>query len=81
MTPTNTYPLGTLAALRNYQLREEVAKEAHDKAVRRAEEVEALYHELLYAVEKKHDGESRHATALRYIREREAPRGGPAQDA
>lgn len=31
-----------------------------------------LYHELLYAVETKHEGETRHETALRYIREREA---------
>ena len=30
-----------------------------------------LYHKLLMAVESKHDGESRHETALRYIRERE----------
>jgi len=30
-----------------------------------------LYHELLYAVATKHPGESRHETALRYIRERE----------
>ena len=30
-----------------------------------------LYHELLMAVESKHEGESRHETALRYIQERE----------
>ncbi len=30
-----------------------------------------LYNELLYAVERKFDGESRHETALRYIREAE----------
>lgn len=29
------------------------------------------YYELIYAVESKHDGESRHATALRYIRQAE----------
>jgi len=29
------------------------------------------YHELLYAVASKHDGETRHETALRYIKERE----------
>ena len=29
------------------------------------------YYELLYAVEKKHPNETRHETALRYIRERE----------
>jgi hypothetical protein len=32
---------------------------------------EALYNELLYAVAKKYPGESRHDTALRYIRDRE----------
>ena len=31
-----------------------------------------LYHELVYAVERKHVGESRHQTALRYIQEAEA---------
>ena len=30
-----------------------------------------LYYQLLYAVESKHEGETRHETALRYIRERE----------
>ena len=30
------------------------------------------YHELLYAVESAHPGESRHETALRYIMERES---------
>ena len=35
-------------------------------------ETEAKYAELLYAVESKWPGESRHETALRYIREREA---------
>lgn len=32
-----------------------------------------LYQELLYAIETKHPDESRHQTALRYIRERERP--------
>lgn len=35
-------------------------------------DIEAKYAELLYAVECKWPGESRHETALRYIREREA---------
>lgn len=30
-----------------------------------------LYYQLLYAVQSKHEGETRHETALRYIRERE----------
>ena len=38
----------------------------------RAESAERLYHELLYVVSMKHPNESRHETALRYIREREA---------
>lgn len=32
-----------------------------------------LYQELIYAVQSKHPEENRHQTALRYIREREAP--------
>ena len=39
-----------------------------------ADEVETLevrYYELLYAVASKHEGETRHETALRYIVERE----------
>ena len=35
------------------------------------------YHELLYAVATKHDGETRHETALRYICEREERTEGP----
>lgn len=35
-------------------------------------EVQAKYHELLYHVERKFDGESRHDTARRYIREAES---------
>jgi len=37
------------------------------------QDYKALYFELLYQVGNKHSGESRHQTALRYIREREAP--------
>lgn len=33
----------------------------------RLSETERLYHELIYAVSMKHDGESRHQTALQYI--------------
>lgn len=40
-----------------------------------------LYNELIYAVATKHDGETRHETALRYIRERETRIEGPASDA
>ncbi len=39
----------------------------------------ALYHQLLYAVERKFEGESRHDTALRYIREAESKIATPEQ--
>lgn len=39
--------------------------------VRRFVPEKALYYELLWAVESKHDGETRHETALRYITEKE----------
>jgi len=39
------------------------------------------YHELLYAVAGKCDGETRHETALRYIMERENRIEGPACEA
>lgn len=38
---------------------------------REAERLRLLYNELIYAVASKHEGETRHETALRYIRERE----------
>lgn len=34
--------------------------------------IRTLYNELILAVSMKHDGETRHETALRYIRERES---------
>ena len=41
-----------------------------------AAEVDAArYHELLYAVQHKHSGETRHETALRYIQQAETPNG------
>ena len=40
-----------------------------------------LYEELLYAVATKHDNETRHETALRYITERENRIEGPASEA
>ena len=39
---------------------------------REVDGLRGLYNELLYAVERKHDHETRHETALRYIREGEA---------
>ena len=38
-------------------------------------DTQAKYDELLYAVAKKYPGESRHDTALRYIRDRETVPG------
>ena len=45
---------------------------------REAESLQTRYHELLFAVASKHEGETRHETALRYIRERESHTEGPA---
>jgi hypothetical protein len=38
---------------------------------REVESIRDKYNELIMAVESKHEGETRHETALRYIRERE----------
>lgn len=40
----------------------------------------SIYNELLYAVASKHEGETRHETALRYIRERESRESSPCVD-
>ena len=45
-----------------------------------AERWKSLYHELLWEVESKYEGESRHDTALRYIRECETHSNPPASD-
>lgn len=42
------------------------------------ERLRGLYNELLFAVSNKHPGESRHATALRYIKRAETTTEGPA---
>ena len=44
-----------------------------------ARDFKALYMELLYAIGKKHHGESRHETALRYIQQAESPRASDSQ--
>ena len=44
-----------------------------------AHDYKTLYMELLYAVASKHPGETRHQTALRYIRQRENMPANPAQ--
>lgn len=45
-----------------------------------ADRWKTLYHELLWSVESVHEGETRHDTALRYIRERETHSSAPASD-
>ena len=47
---------------------------------REVESLRTRYNELLYAVASKHEGETRHETALRYIRERENRTEGPCVD-
>lgn len=42
------------------------------------EKLRANYHELILAVASKHEGEDRHATALRYIQERENHADSPS---
>lgn len=41
--------------------------------LQKAREIQDLYYELLHAVEHKHEGETRHQTALRYIQQTELP--------
>jgi len=43
-----------------------------------ARNFEKAYHELIFAVERKFPDETRHETALRYIREAEIPKEGMA---
>ncbi len=50
-------------------------------APRADDALRAKYEELLYAVSRKYEGEDRHETALRYIREREADINEPARAA
>ncbi len=42
------------------------------------DDITAKYYELIYAVGKKYPSESRHETALRYIRNAETPSGAEA---
>lgn len=56
------------------------AYDAGAKNLIRAEATVAKYQELLYAVGNKHSGESRHETALRYIRNAEESNGPASQE-
>ena len=47
----------------------------HASLTEKMERLEGDYYELLWAVCKKHDGETRHETALRYIQEAERGSG------
>lgn len=47
---------------------------------REVERLRGLYSELIYGVATVYEGESRHETALRYIRERESRVDGPCVD-
>jgi gas vesicle protein len=66
---------------RRATLRREALIELEDECIDRDASIASLYNELLYEVTEKFPGESRHATALRYIREAERVSSGPAQDA
>jgi hypothetical protein len=48
--------------------------------VKELKELEEKYYDLIYAVQTKFPDESRHDTALRYIRAAEAPKTQEAQD-
>ena len=56
--------------LKMYTDTHQVAREL-DREVKRLTATEEKYYELLNWVESKHEGETRHETALRYIKERE----------
>jgi len=58
--------------LGNASLTHELRMEAVSKLFARNAELAGLYDQLIYAVSWKHEGETRHETALRYIRERES---------
>lgn len=63
--------------------REEIARAeaGYQCLARNSAKLQERYNELIYEVAQKHDGESRHDTARRYIRERESRIEGPACDA
>ncbi len=68
------------AALASSEERVKSQNRAVNEGIERNLELEDQYSELLYAVATKYDGESRHDTALRYIRQAENKESGPAQD-
>ena len=64
--------------LGNASLTHDLRIEAINKLMARNAELAGKYDQLIYAVSLKHEGETRHETALRYIREREAGRNSDA---
>lgn len=65
---------------RYYTLDHDTMKRLCEDLITRAEKAEALYQELIYAVASKHPDETRHQTALRYIRQAETPSGDCASN-
>ena len=57
------------------------AEAGYQCLARNSAKLQERYNELIYEVAQKHDGESRHDTARRYIRERENRISEPACDA
>ena len=57
------------------------AEAGYQCLARNSANLQERYNDLIYEVAQKHEGESRHDTARRYIRERENRIEGPACDA
>lgn len=76
LTESEKYLKASAESWRDENCRKEVEM---FRAVLNALEAVKDYHELIYAVASKHDGETRHQTALRYITERERRESQPCQ--
>jgi hypothetical protein len=78
------YATAWAADLENLCIVRKTVKAQRDVVISQEARIEALeedYHELIYAVATKCEGETRHQTALRYIIEREAHGMGDGQAA
>ncbi|MDQ3273777.1 MAG: hypothetical protein M3Q39_01775, partial [Actinomycetota bacterium] len=73
--------IARLQALCEQLTGEKFSDRVHAALQSRAKVAEDHYSELLLAVANKYPGESRHETALRYIREREMPKDSGPQTA
>jgi len=69
--------------LSGFAWRDELARAeaGYQCLARNSAKLQERYNELIYEVAQKHEGESRHDTARRYIRQRENRIEGPACDA